>query len=142
MIDFYYWPTPNGWKVSIMLEECGLDYQMKPVNIGKGEQFEPAFLSISPNNRMPTITDHDTGGEPVSVFESGAILLYLAEKTKGDAGMAVLANQQPGTHGRSTQSFRQLCARRSSLLAGTLRERIRPLSRRTRTQTCRTRIYR
>jgi len=81
MIDFYYWPTPNGWKVSIMLEECGLDYQMKPVNIGKGEQFEPAFLSISPNNRMPTITDHDTSGDPVSVFESGAILLYLAEKT-------------------------------------------------------------
>jgi len=81
MIDFYYWPTPNGWKVSIMLEECGLDYQLKPINIGKGDQFKADFLSISPNNRMPAITDHDTASEPISVFESGAILLYLAEKT-------------------------------------------------------------
>lgn len=79
-IDFYYWPTPNGWKVSIMLEECGLPYTMIPVNIGKGEQFTPEFLAISPNNRMPAIVDHD-GREPVSVFESGAILLHLAEKT-------------------------------------------------------------
>jgi GSH-dependent disulfide-bond oxidoreductase len=80
MIDFYYWPTPNGWKVAIMLEECGLAYRMVPVNIGKGEQFDPAFLAISPNHRMPAIVDHDTD-PPVSVFESGAILLYLAEKT-------------------------------------------------------------
>ena len=79
-IDFYYWPTPNGWKVSIMLEECGLPYTMIPVNIGKGDQFTPEFLAISPNNRMPAIVDHD-GSEPVSVFESGAILLHLAEKT-------------------------------------------------------------
>ncbi len=78
-IDFYYWPTPNGWKVSIMLEECGLRYTMIPVNIGKGDQFTPEFLAISPNSRMPAIVDHD-GREPVSVFESGAILLHLAEK--------------------------------------------------------------
>ena len=83
MIDLYYWPTPNGWKISIMLEECGLPYRFVPVNIGKGEQFLPDFLAISPNNRMPAIVDHDPagGGEPVAVFESGAILLYLAEKT-------------------------------------------------------------
>ena len=83
MIDLHYWPTPNGWKVSIMLEECGLPYTLKPVNIGRGEQFRPDFLAISPNNRMPAIVDHDPpgGGPPVSVFESGAILIYLADKT-------------------------------------------------------------
>ena len=81
MIDFYYWPTPNGWKVAIMLEECGLPYRMTPVNIGHGEQFEPDFLAISPNNRMPAIVDRDAGGGPLPIFESGAILLYLAEKT-------------------------------------------------------------
>ncbi len=81
MIDFYYWPTPNGWKVAIMLEECGLAYRVIPLNIGRGDQFDPAFLEISPNNRMPAILDHDVEGVPVSVFESGAILLYLAEKT-------------------------------------------------------------
>ncbi|TNE38376.1 MAG: thiol:disulfide oxidoreductase [Alphaproteobacteria bacterium] len=83
MIDLYYWPTPNGWKISIALEEMGLDYRVKPVNIGKGEQFEPAFLAISPNNRMPAIVDHAPadGGEAISVFETGAILLYLAEKS-------------------------------------------------------------
>jgi GSH-dependent disulfide-bond oxidoreductase len=83
MIDLHYWPTPNGWKVSIMLEETGLPYRLVPVNIGRGEQFKPEFLAISPNNRMPAIVDHDPagGGEPVSVFESGAILVYLAEKT-------------------------------------------------------------
>ena len=81
MIDFYYWPTPNGWKVAILLEELGLEYRMIPVNIGKGDQFKPEFLAISPNNRMPAIVDHDTGGDPVSVFESGAIMFYLAEKT-------------------------------------------------------------
>ncbi len=81
MINFYYWPTPNGWKVSIMLEECGLAYKTVPVNIGKGDQFDPAFLAISPNNRMPAIVDHDVDGAPVSVFESGAIMIYLAEKT-------------------------------------------------------------
>jgi len=81
MIDFYYWPTPNGWKVSILLEELGLPYKMHPVNIGKGDQFNPDFLKISPNNRMPAIIDHDVDGDPISLFESGAILLYLAEKT-------------------------------------------------------------
>lgn len=78
MIDLYYWPTPNGHKISIMLEECGLEYAVKRVDIGAGDQFSPEFLAISPNNRMPAIVDHDTG---VSVFESGAILAYLAEKT-------------------------------------------------------------
>lgn len=83
MIDLHYWPTPNGWKISIMLEECGLPYRLLPVNIGKGEQFAPAFLAISPNNRMPAIVDQDPadGGAPIPVFESGAILIYLAEKT-------------------------------------------------------------
>jgi GST-like protein len=83
MIDLHFWPTPNGWKISIMLEECGLPYTLEPVNIGRGAQFEPEFLALSPNNRMPAIVDHDPpgGGAPVSVFESGAILIYLAEKT-------------------------------------------------------------
>jgi len=82
VIDLYYWPTPNGHKVSIMLEETGLPYRVKPVNILKGEQFDPEFLEISPNNRMPAIVDHEgPEGRPYSLFESGAILLYLAEKT-------------------------------------------------------------
>ena len=83
MIDLYYWPTPNGWKISIALEEMELPYEVKPVNIGRGEQFEPAFLTISPNNRMPAIVDREPlgGGEPIAIFESGAILLYLAEKS-------------------------------------------------------------
>jgi GSH-dependent disulfide-bond oxidoreductase len=82
-IDLYYWPTPNGWKISIMLEETALPYTVRPVNIGKGDQFKPDFLAIAPNNRMPAIVDRDPagGGAPISVFESGAILLYLAEKT-------------------------------------------------------------
>lgn len=83
MIDLYYWPTPNGWKVSILLEELGVPYTVKPVNITKGDQFEPAFLKIAPNNRMPAIVDHEPGegaGGAVSVFESGAILKYLATK--------------------------------------------------------------
>ena len=81
MIDFYYWPTPNGWKISIMLEECGLAYRMIPVNIGRGDQFKPEFLAISPNGRMPAIVDHGAGREPVPVFESGAILLHLAHRS-------------------------------------------------------------
>jgi GST-like protein len=80
VIDFYYWPTPNGWKVAILLEELGADYRMIPVRIGKGDQFKPEFLAISPNNRMPAIVDHDVPGDPVPVFESGAIMWYLAEK--------------------------------------------------------------
>lgn len=87
----YYWPTPNGWKVSIALEEMGLVYEMKPVNIGTGEQFAPEFLKISPNNRMPAIIDPEgPDGTPISVFESGAILHYLARKsgTFGGKGAA------------------------------------------------------
>jgi GSH-dependent disulfide-bond oxidoreductase len=80
-IDLYYWPTPNGWKITVMLEECAFDYNMIAVNIAKGDQFKPEFLAISPNNRMPAIVDHDgPGRRPISVFESGAILQYLARK--------------------------------------------------------------
>jgi GST-like protein len=81
MIDLYYWPTPNGWKISIMLEETGLPYTLKPIDIGAGDQFQPDFLAISPNARMPAIVDHDTPDGPTPVFESGAILLHLAEKS-------------------------------------------------------------
>ena len=83
MIDLYYWTTPNGHKVTIFLEETGLPYTLRPVNIGKGEQFDPAFLAIAPNNRIPAIVDHapPDGGGPLSMMESGAILLYLAGKT-------------------------------------------------------------
>jgi len=83
MIDLHYWPTPNGHKITLFLEESGLDYRIVPVNIGAGEQFAPDFLKIAPNNRMPAIVDDAPagGGAPVALFESGAILLYLAEKT-------------------------------------------------------------
>jgi len=83
VIDLYYWTTPNGHKVTMFLEEVGLPYRIIPVNIGKGEQFDPAFLAIAPNNRIPAIVDQAPtgGGAPISIFESGAILLYLAEKT-------------------------------------------------------------
>jgi GST-like protein len=82
MIELYFFPTPNGHKVSILLEELGLPYKMVPVNIGRGDQFAPEFLKISPNNRMPAIIDHEPqgGGPPLSIFESGAIMMYLAEK--------------------------------------------------------------
>jgi GST-like protein len=84
MIDLYYWPTPNGHKVTLFLEEAGLPYRLVPVNIGKGEQFKAEFLALSPNNRMPAIVDHAPldGGAPISVFESGAILVYLGQKTE------------------------------------------------------------
>jgi GST-like protein len=83
MIDLHYWPTPNGKKVTILLEELGIPYRVIPCNIGRGDQFTDGFLAISPNNRMPAIVDHEPlgGGEPISVFESGAIMMYLAEKT-------------------------------------------------------------
>ncbi len=82
MIDLYYAPTPNGWKITIMLEEAQMDYKVIPVNLGAGDQFKPEFLKISPNNRMPAIVDSDgPGGEEISVFESGAILMYLGEKS-------------------------------------------------------------
>jgi GSH-dependent disulfide-bond oxidoreductase len=81
-IELFYWPTPNGWKISIMLEECALPYVLRPVDISKGEQFDKKFLAISPNNRIPAIIDPDgPGGRPISVFESGAILQYLGRKT-------------------------------------------------------------
>lgn len=84
MIDLYYWTTPNGHKITMYLEEAALEYDIKPINISKGEQFTPEFLKIAPNNRIPAIIDHapQGGGEPIAVFESGAILLYLADKTK------------------------------------------------------------
>jgi len=83
MIELFTAPTPNGWKISIMLEECALPYEVRWVNIGKGDQFKPEFLAISPNNRIPAIVDNDPagGGEPIAIFETGAILLYLAEKS-------------------------------------------------------------
>ena len=83
MIDLYYWPTPNGHKITLFLEEAGLDYRIHPIDISAGDQFKPEFLAFSPNNRMPAIIDSEPadGGEPIPVFESGAILLYLAEKT-------------------------------------------------------------
>ena len=83
MIDVHYWTTPNGHKITIFLEEAGLEYKIIPVNIGKGEQFKADFLAVSPNNRIPAIVDHDPpdGGKPISIFESGAILFYLANKT-------------------------------------------------------------
>jgi GST-like protein len=83
MIDLYYWTTPNGHKISIMLEEAKLAYRVKPINIGRGEQFDPEFLTIAPNNRIPAIVDHapKDGGQPLSMFESGAILEYLADKS-------------------------------------------------------------
>jgi len=81
MIDLYFWPTPNGHKPAIMLEETGLEYTLKPVNILAGEQFDPAFLAISPNNRIPAMVDHDGPDGDYALFESGAILVYLAEKT-------------------------------------------------------------
>jgi GST-like protein len=82
MLDLYYWPTPNGWKITIFLEETGLEYRVRPVNIGRGEQFDREFLGISPNNKIPALVDSDgPGGKPIALFESGAILMYLAEKT-------------------------------------------------------------
>jgi GSH-dependent disulfide-bond oxidoreductase len=82
MIDIYFWPTPNGYKITVMCEEAGLKYNIIPVNIGAGDQFKPEFLKISPNNRMPAIIDPDgPDGKPIAIFESGAILMYLAEKT-------------------------------------------------------------
>ncbi len=83
MIDLHYWPTPNGKKVTILLEELGIDYKVVPCNIGRGDQFTEDFLKIGPNNRMPALVDHDPsgGGEPITVFESGAMMMYIAEKS-------------------------------------------------------------
>ena len=98
-IELHYWPTPNGHKITIMLEECGLPYEIKPVNIGRGDQFKPEFLAISPNNRMPAIIDPDgPGGKPISVFESGAILQYLGRKT----GKFYPADERAARRGRAS----------------------------------------
>ena len=121
MIDFHYWPTPNGWKVSIMLEECGLPYRVVPVNIGKGDQFKPEFLAISPNNRMPAIVDHDADGEDgtgvrerchpaASGREVRPLHANRSARAEGDAGVAVLAGRQSRADGGAAQSFRQLRA--------------------------------
>ena len=139
MLDLYYWPTPNGHKITLFLEETGLPYTIHPVNIGKGEQFQPDFLKIAPNNRMPAIVDHEPkdGGAPISLFESGAILLYLAEKTgrflpsdpRGRAqttewlfwqmgGLGPMAGQEP--------PFLGLCAREATLCDRSLRQRDQP----------------
>ena len=103
MIDFYFWTTPNGYKVLMFLEETGMEYRIVPVNISKGEQFDPEFLKVSPNNKMPAIVDRrrNVFGGPISVFESGAILLYLAEKTA-----SFMPTDSPG-RGRSASSFRR-----------------------------------
>ena len=96
MIDLYYWPTPNGHKITLLLEEAGLAYAIHPVDIGKGAQFEPAFLAISPNNKMPAIVDRAPadGGAPISVFESGAILRYLSDKAGRYTGVAAGTDAQ------------------------------------------------
>jgi len=135
MIDLYYWPTPNGHKVTMFLEEAGLDYRIHPVDISAGDQFKPEFLAFSPNNRMPAIIDTQPvdGGEHVTVFESGAILVYLAEKTgrfmpsdlrwaQGCAGMAFLAGWRPRSHGWPEPPFRHLCTREDSLCDPALRK--------------------
>ena len=128
VIDFYYWPTPNGWKVAIMLEECGLEYRVIPVNIGRGDQFKPEFLAISPNNRMPAIVDHDEPDGPLPVFESGAILIHLADKAGRFMPQTRRGRKEClewlfwqvgnlGSDGRAAQPFRQLCAGRAPLFA-------------------------
>lgn len=121
-IDLYFWPTPNGWKVSIMLEECGLPYNVIPVNIASGEQFKPSFLQISPNNRMPAIVDPDgPGGRPVSVFESGGdpaiprpqdrqVLSAKRARPGRRRRVAVLADGQSRAQGRGGEPFPPLRA--------------------------------
>ena len=152
MIDFHYWPTPNGWKVSIMLEECGLPYRVVPVNIGKGDQFKPEFLAISPNNRMPAIVDHDADGEVVPVFESGAILMHLAEKSgrfmptdrRGRKETLEWLFWQVGNLGPMAgqlSHFVNYAQGEHPLFAPALRQRVQPLSRRARTAIGRPRVY-
>ncbi len=127
MIELHYWTTPNGHKMTMFLEESGLPYRIVPVRIGAGDQFKPEFLAIAPNNRIPAIIDHEPadGGAPISVFESGAILLYLAEKTGrfipsdledalGGSAMAVLADGGAWSDGRPEPSFRHLTRRKNS----------------------------
>ena len=139
MIDLYYWTTPNGHKITMFLEETGTPYRIVPVNIGAGDQFKPDFLAIAPNNRIPAIVDTEPadGGEPIPVFESGAILLYLAEKTgKFPAlrsqrphrclAMAVLADGRSRTDGGAEPSFRAVCAGKAALCDQPLCQRDQP----------------
>src|SRR6476660_5643855 len=120
-IDLYFWPTPNGWKITIMLEECGLPYTVIPVDISKGEQFKPEFLAISPNNRMPAIVDPDgPGGTPISVFESGAILQSLGRKT----GKFYPADGRARADGRPGASLPQLRTREDRLRHRPLHQRV------------------
>ena len=138
MIEFHYAPTPNGWKVAIMLEECGLAYETRLMRLSEGDQFQPGFLAISPNAKMPAIVDRDPpavdGPEPVTVFESGAILLVprgedrAASWTptdplgrKATARVAVLADRQSRPHGRPAQSLRQLRPAGSGRVTHTMR---------------------
>ena len=127
MIDLHYWTTPNGHKITMFLEETGLPYKIFPVNIGKGEQFKPEFLAIAPNNRIPAMVDHEPkgGGKPISIFESGAMLLYLAEKTGKflPAGslrplrrdpVDVLADGRARADGRAEPSLPKLRGRKKS----------------------------
>ena len=121
-IELYYWPTPNGWKITIMLEELGAPYVVRYVNIGRGDQFEPSFLKIAPNNRMPAIIDPEgPGGEPISIFESGAILQYLGRKFGrfypggrarpcGSRPVALLADGRAWPDGRAGAPFPAICA--------------------------------
>ena len=139
MIDLYYWTTPNGHKITIFLEETGLPYKIFPINIGKGEQFQPHFLKVSPNNRIPAIVDHEPmgGGAPISVFETGAILFYLGEKTgqflptephkRYDVdAVAVLADGRARADGRAEQPFPQLRGREAAVRDQALRGRDQP----------------
>jgi len=138
MIDLYYWTTPNGHKITLFLEEAGVPYTIHPVNLGRGGQFKPEFLAISPNNRIPAIVDQDPadGGAPVSIFESGAILLYLAEKT-GNSCQRICAagsrrsngssgSRRPWPDGRPKPSFQTIRTREAQLCDRTLCERNQP----------------
>ncbi len=139
MIDLYYWTTPNGHKITMFLEETGLKYKIFPINIGKGDQFKPEFLAIAPNNRIPAMIDHEPKGEksgarPISIFESGAMLLYLAEKT-GQFLHADLYSRYDviqwtfwqmgglGPDGGAEPPLPQLCAGQDSIRDRSLRER-------------------
>ena len=135
MLDLYYWGTPNGHKITIFLEEAGLPYDLHRVDIGKGDQFKPDFLAISPNNRIPAIVDYAPkgGGAPISLFESGAILLYLAEKTgrfipadiRGRAEVLQWLFWQVGglgPDGRAKRPFQRLCAGKNPLRHRTLHQ--------------------
>jgi GST-like protein len=139
MIQLYYWPTPNGHKITMYLEEAGLDYTIHPVDISAGEQFKPEYLRLSPNNRMPSIIDPEPsgGGEPVSVFESGAILVYLAEKTgkliphdlrgrKTVLEWLFWQGGRPRAHGRAEPPLRSVRAREDPVRNRALRRRDEP----------------